>query len=262
MSKLAALARFFRPASGRTLIVPLDHGTIVPVPGLEDPRALLETLNPYADGFIVNLGLALRFAPSLADKGVILRTDTGATCIENLASEGSFRLYGAAQAQAAGAHALMNMLFPGHPNEASIIRDCAALVAETLDSPLPVMMEALPYGLGRSPDYTPENIRFCVRLASELGADVVKTAYPGDQEAFRAICREAYVPVIILGGASGKIRPEDLLHDVAAAMNAGASGIAIGRNLWQHPRPEAMARALHAVVHENASPAQAALHLR
>lgn len=262
MSKLAALARFFNPASGRAVIVPLDHGTIVPVPGLEDPRALLEALHPLADGFIVNLGLALRFAHVLAGKGIVLRADSGNTCIENLSSDGSFRLYGAAQAQAAGAHALMNMLFPGHPNEASIIRDCAALVAETLDSPLPVMLETLPYGLGRSADYTPENIRFCVRLACELGADVVKTAYPGDPEAFRAICREAYVPVIILGGASGRIRPEDLLRDVAAAIEAGASGIAIGRNLWQHPRPEAMARALHAVVHENASPSQAALHLR
>jgi DhnA family fructose-bisphosphate aldolase class Ia len=160
-----------------------------------------------------------------------------------------------------GATAVMNMCFPGHVNEAEIIADCAALVEESMDSEMPVMLETLPYGLGRGDAYTPELIRHAVRLAAELGADVVKTAYPGDKEAFRSIVAECYVPVIVLGGASGG-SAEDVLQMVQDSMECGAKGIAIGRNVWQHAHPVKMAAALRAIVHDRASAAQAALLLR
>ena len=123
------------------------------------------------------------------------------------------------------------------------------------------MLESLPYGLGKGWDYTPEKIHFSTRLACELGADVVKTAYPGDKEAFKRTVDEAYVPVVILGGASSGDQ-ESVLRDVADAISVGAAGIAIGRNVWQAPNPVKMAKAMHAIVHENASADQASLALR
>jgi DhnA family fructose-bisphosphate aldolase class Ia len=174
---------------------------------------------------------------------------------------GAFRLFGVDSAYAVGATSVMNMLFPGHANEAAIIADCAELVAECAEAEMPVILETLPYGLGRGDAYTPENIRFAVRLAAELGADVVKTAYPGDKEEFRSIVAECYVPVIILGGASGG-SAEDILQMVQDAMECGAKGIAIGRNVWQHPDPVKMAKALYSIVHEKESAAKAALLLK
>ncbi len=252
MTDKTNLKHFFHPATNRTVMIPIDHGTLLPVPGLEDTGAPIEALKPYCDGFIVNLGVARAFRHELAGKGVVLRTDTGNTCVENQNTDGSFRIYGIEEARSVGAHALMNMTFPGHPREMANLIDCADLIAECLESPHPVMLEALPYGLGKVWDYTPEKIHFCVRLGCELGADVVKTAYPGDKEAFRRAVAEAYVPVVILGGAASS-DSERLLHDVADALDAGASGIAVGRNVWQSAEPVKMAKALHALVHENAS---------
>jgi DhnA family fructose-bisphosphate aldolase class Ia len=261
MTDKTNLKHFFHPATNRTVMIPIDHGTLLPVPGLEDTGALIEALKPYCDGFIVNLGVARAFAKELSGKGVVLRTDTGNTCIENSNADGSFRIYGIEDAKAVGAHALMNMTFPGHPRESTNIMDCADLISECLNEPHPIMLESLPYGLGKGWDYTPEKIHFSMRLACELGADVVKTAYPGDKEAFKRTVDEAYVPVVILGGASSGDQ-ESVLRDVADAISVGAAGIAVGRNVWQAPDPVKMAKAMHAIVHENASADQASLALR
>lgn len=256
MTEKTHLKHFFRAETGRTIMIPIDHGTLLPVPGLERTGDLIERLKPYCDGFIVTLGAARAFAKQLEGRGVVLRTDTGNTCIENQNADGSFRLYGIEEAKAVGAHALMNMTFPGHPQEMANLRDCADLISESLGEQHPIMLESLPYGLGKSWDYTPAKIHFCVRLACELGADVVKTAYPGDRESFRRAVAESYVPVVVLGGAAAG-KAEQLLNDVGEALIAGAKGVAIGRNVWQSPDPVRMAKAIHALVHEGATPEQA-----
>ncbi len=247
------LAKFFQN-DGRTLILPIDHGTAIPVPGLEDPAALIEQLNPYVDGYVVNLGVAFAAAEALDGKGICLRTDCYKPRFGENLDEGSYRLYGADEALICGAHAMMNMLYSHHPNETGITREVAELIGESLESDVPVILEALPFGIGRPADYTPENIGFTVRAAAELGADVVKTAYPtnASPDAFRAIVDACFVPVIILGGAAlGDDRA--LLEMVKQSLDAGGAGIAVGRNVWQHPAPDRIAKALHALVHENAS---------
>ena len=152
-----------------------------------------------------------------------------------------------------GATGVMNMLFPFSENEEAITQNCADLISESLDVDIPVILEALPYGLGQSDKYTVENIGFTVRLAAELGADVVKTAYPtnGTVDDFKRIVESCYVPVIVLGGAAMN-NDLDLLCMAHDAIKAGAAGIAIGRNVWQHSNPIAIARSLYAVVHEGA----------
>jgi len=257
MTKETCMETFFQ-SDGKTMIIPMDHGTIVPVPGLGNGRDIIGQLRDVADGFILNLGLASAAAEELEGKGVCLRTDCGNTWVPKegtFPQAGAYRIFGIETAFSVGATAVMNMLFPGHVNEAAIIADCAALVEEAREADLPVMLETLPYGLGRVDAYTPENIRFAVRLAAELGADVVKTAYPGDKEAFRSIVAECYVPVIVLGGAATDAG--GVLQMVRDAMDCGAAGIAIGRNIWQHPHPLKMARALHVIVHGGDSAASA-----
>jgi len=241
------LNSFFR--EGRTLIVPIDHGHAIPVPGLEDPASLIEALNPYADGYVVNLGLGQAFAEQLEGKAVCLRTDVYKP--DNPA--GAFVVYGAEEALQIGASAMMNMCFPMHKNEEGILRDCAHIISDGMDAEMPVIVETLPYGLGMPDEYTVENIGFAVRMAAELGADVVKTAFPtgGSVEDFRKIVDACFVPVIVLGGAAMG-DDEALLTMVANSMEAGAAGIAVGRNVWQHANPVGIAKALYAIVHEGA----------
>lgn len=255
MNKPDFLARFFRD-DGRTVIVPIDHGTAIPVPGLEAPAALIDRLNPFADGYVVNLGAALSCAGALEGKGVCLRTDIYKPPHGSNADHGSYLVYSIDDALEADAHAVMNMCYPHHPNEAQMFRECAELISQSQLTGVPVILESLPFGIGRPDDYTLENIRFAVRAAAELGADVVKTAYPGDRAGFEAIVKECYVPVVVLGGAA--TGDSAILRMAADAMAAGAAGVAIGRNVWQHRHPERMAKALRAVVHENASAESAA----
>lgn len=255
MTREENLEMFFR--EGRTVILPIDHGVAIPVPGLERPYELIERVNPFVDGYVMNLGLAMRTADLIADKGLCLRTDVYNTRLLG-AGAGSIPVYGADTAEVVGAHGVMNMLFPFSENEAAVTQSCAELIRESMEIDIPVILESLPYGLGQKDRYTVDNVRFAVRLAAELGADVVKTVYPtnGSVDDFRSIVAESYVPVIVLGGAA---MGDDagLFKMVEDAIKAGASGIAIGRNVWQHPNPAAVARSLYAIVHEEASALEA-----
>ena len=182
------LSRFLQ-SDGRTVILPIDHGTAIPVTGMEDPIGLIEALNPVVDGYVVNLGVALAAGGALEGKGVCLRTDCYKPRYGDNLDEGSYRLYGAEEALTVGAHAVMNMLYTHHSNEAGIFREAAELISESLDADIPVILEALPFGIGRPADYTLENIGYTVRAAAELGADIVKTAYPtgASSDEFRTI---------------------------------------------------------------------------
>jgi DhnA family fructose-bisphosphate aldolase class Ia len=242
---------------GRTVILPIDHGVAIPVPGLENPFGLIEKVNPYVDCYVMNLGLALRSVDLTKGKGICLRTDVYNTRTTG-AGAGSIPVYGVDTAELIGAHAVMNMLFPFSENEENITQSCTDLIQQSLDSDVPVIVETLPYGLGQTAKYTVENVKFAVRLASELGADVVKTCYPpgASVEEFKSIVQQSYVPVVVLGGAAMG-DDADLFKMVENAMKAGASGIAIGRNVWQHPNPVAVARSLHALVHNEANALEA-----
>lgn len=244
----------FLQSDGRTVILPIDHGTAIPVPGMPNPAGLIESVHDVVDGFVVNYGVALHCADELAGKGICLRTDCYKPVHQDNMDEGSYRLYGADEAETVGAHGVMNMLYPHHSNEASIFREAAELIGECHEADLPVILEALPYGIGRGDDYTPENIGFVARCAAEMGSDIVKTAFPtnGTTDEFKAIVDACFVPMIVLGGAAmGDDRA--LLSMVKSAIDAGAVGVAVGRNVWQHETPAKIAKALYAIVHEDAS---------
>lgn len=259
MSAQTPLPEPFFQANGRTIIVPVDHGTAIPVPGLEKPGALITALSEYADGFVVNYGVARAFQAELAGKGICLRTDVYKPALAGHVDHGAYMTYGATEADTVGAHAVMSMLYPHHPEEERFFRENATLISECQMAGFPVIVETLPYGLGRTEHYTPENISFAVRAAAELGADVVKTAWPGDAAAFAKIVDACFVPVIVLGGAASD--EAGILRMVHESLQAGGAGIAIGRNVWQQPNPLLMLKKLHAIVHGGAT-AREALDIR
>ena len=111
---------------------------------------------------------------------------------------------------------------------------------------------------------SPQVLRHICRIGVELGADVLKVAYPGDPEAFRGIVAELPVPVVVLGGPRME-SPRDVLAAAASAVAAGAAGLAFGRNVFQAPDPPALLRALRRsqraairskTVHEEGMPAR------
>lgn len=250
MSKEEYLKRFFG-SDGKTVILPIDHGTAISIEGLlRRPSELIEEVDEYVDGYVVNYGVAAACSESLSNSGICLRTDCYKPTYPGNPDDGSYVLYSAEDADALGAHAMMNMLYLHHRKESDNYRECAAIISEGREYGIPVILEALPFNIGRADEYTVENIGFAARLAAELGADVVKTAFPanGSVDEFKAIVEAAIVPVVVLGGAAMGDDPA-LLKMVKDAIDAGASGIAIGRNVWQHNSPKKMAAAMEAIVH-------------
>ena len=255
MNRQENLEAFFR--DGKTVILPLDHAVAIPVPGLENPFEMIERVSPFVDGYVMNIGVAMRAADSMAGKAICLRTDVYNTRMTGEGA-GSINVYGAEEAELVGANAVMNMLYPWSIYEKVNFQECADLIRSSFDIDIPVILEALPYGLGQTDKYTLENVIFAARLAAELGADVVKVPYPTDCKPgeFRRVIEACFVPVIILGGAAMN-DDASLLKTVEDAMDAGAAGIAIGRNVWQHANPPAIARSLAKIVHEEGSALEA-----
>jgi DhnA family fructose-bisphosphate aldolase class Ia len=116
---------------------------------------------------------------------------------------------------------------------------------------LPVVAEALPRGFEGGEDArSPANIAFACRQSVELGADIVKTEYTGDIESMRELVEGVYAPVLILGGAK-KVPERELLQEIRDALDAGAAGIAMGRNIWGHDKPAHYTAAIAALIHED-----------
>jgi fructose-bisphosphate aldolase, class I len=239
---------------GRTLILPVDHGlTLGRIEGLEDPVTVLDGLLdlPF-DGLLMAPGLTRHTADRFARRGARARVLTLDTHFREPADAepGAGLAASVEQAVALGVDAVklfMAWNVPSRDRSETLARIAGVIErAERYD--LPVMVEPIAVGEPRSP----EAIKLegdAARSAMEIGADIIKVAYPG-AELMAAWAAELQVPLVILGGPrSGD--PEGVLTLAEEAVGAGARGIVIGRNVWQRP-PEVtrdLMQRLHAIVH-------------
>jgi DhnA family fructose-bisphosphate aldolase class Ia len=249
------LKRIFRP-DGRALIVALDHGlTEGPVQGLEDPAVILGQIAAGgADAILTSYGVAKRFADAVAPLGLILRLDVGGTKLGKMGP--GIQFFRVEDALRIGADAVAVSAFPGTPEEQSTLHTLAAVITDAHAWGMPVMAELQPGGFDAGPDFfTTENIAISARVAAELGADWVKVPYAPN---FQRVVQSCYVPTVMLGGV--KVNdPRKLFESVWSTVQAGAAGIAIGRNIFQADKPRAVVRALAALIHEEASVEDACL---
>ncbi|MBI4317984.1 MAG: fructose-bisphosphate aldolase [Chloroflexi bacterium] len=257
--KLHRLKRIFR-TDGKTLIVAMDHGTALGVvPGLERPGDTIKrVLAGGADAIMANFGIATAFAAEIGQAGLILRVDRVAG-----GDAGEARLlYRAEDALRIGADCIACMGFPGSRFEHATLRHLAELAAECQRWQLPLLAEMLPQGFEGGEDARkPQAIGHAIRIGAELGADIVKTQYSGTVAGFRSALVSCFVPVVVLGG--GKMEDEaDVLRTAREAVDAGATGVAMGRNIWSHQHPERMTAALAAIIHDGATVEQAMKKLR
>lgn len=241
-------------ADGRTLIVALDHGlTEGMAPGLEQPGRLLAAVRRGgADAILTSPGVAQRFAAAIGPLGLILRLDVGESMLGQMGPGRPF--FSVEDALRLGADAVGVSAFPGTPQEAATMQFLAQTIAAAHPWGLPVMAELQPGGFDAGPEVsTTANIALAARIAAELGADWVKVPNAGD---FRQVVAACYVPAVMLGGVKGS-DPRRLLAAVWEAVQAGAAGVAIGRNIFQDDAPAAMVAALSAILHGGASVAMA-----
>lgn len=248
---------------GKALIVAMDHpATFGMMEGMEDPGPVLRQIRAAgADAVLTTYGVITKYAEDIGNMGIVLRVDGGTSM---LAKERSYSrlIYHVPDALRAGADAVGCMGMPGSVFEDKTLPYLPELVREATEWNVPVMVEALPGGF-EDPQawWTPENIGHACRICVEMGADFIKTTYSGDVESFRKIVEQLYVPVVVLGGSKSK-DPRDLLGNIKGAVDAGASGVAVGRNIWRYADPGKMTAAIGAIIHEEASVEQAVKHLK
>jgi class I fructose-bisphosphate aldolase len=260
------MGRIFGP-DGRTMILPVDHGLMMGrVRGLEDPRALVATaISARCDGLLMSLGLARATAADFADRGSparLLTLDVLQRADDDDAGSGTV-VVPVRQAAALGADAVKLLMAWDVPSaeRTALTRRIADVVDEAARWEIPVMVEPITMRMPRGEAAVELEVH-AARVAMELGADIIKMPYPGTPEVMRSLTAELGVPVVILGGP-GASTTAGLIAMVAEATAAGASGIVIGRQVWQRPEAERLAlmKALVDVVHGRLGVDQAAERL-
>lgn len=254
------MSRIFRAKDGRTVMLALDHGMALgAMKGLERPIGVLASLGPEVDAIMLNKGILTRCADPALGVGIVLRASGGATIAgPDITAERSITTV--EEALRLSADAVAAAIYVGTANEVASIESLALLADECHRYGLPLLAVTAVGKDFREKGFDARYLSLAVRVAAEMGADIIKTYYCA--EGFeRVVEAAAGTPIVIAGGPQME---SDLLvlKTAEAAIAAGALGVDMGRNVWQNADPVAMARALRAVVHEGASAEDAAAMLR
>lgn len=260
IGKRIRMNSLFNKATGNSVCIAVDHGGIAgPMQGINDPSDLVrQCVEGGADCILTTRGFA-RAATEAWDRqtALLLRLTGGFTVLG-----GRFEEEMISTAQAAieygAAGAAVTVKF-GHEREGEFTRNASLVADECARLGLPLMVEAM--AKGRDLESTdPKGVALASRAAMEIGADIVKTYYTGDPDSFRNVVDGCPVPILILGGPKTD-NDEEVLTHVHDAMEAGARGIAMGRNIWQRENALPMIEAMAGLVHHKWSVQQAMEHI-
>ncbi len=245
------LSRIIKPETGRTVMLAVDHGYFLgPTHKLEDARSTIAPLLPYADALMLTRGILRTSVDPGSDIPIVLRVSGGSSIIgKNLSNEGITTSMEEAVRLNVSAVALS--IFVGTEYEHQTLCNLSTLVDQAQPLGIPVLaVTAVGKELGK------RDVRFLslsCRIAAELGATYVKTYYCDE---FEKIVETCPIPIVIAGGP--KLETElDALEMAHDAVEKGAAGVDMGRNIWQSPHPVPMIKAVRAVVHQNLSPKEA-----
>jgi putative autoinducer-2 (AI-2) aldolase len=243
------MSNIFDPSTSRTVMLAVDHGYFLgPTSGLERIDLNIVPLLTYANTLMCTRGVLRSMIPPTFNKGVVLRASGGPSILKELSNEeiavdieDVLRLNAAAVAV---------QVFIGGEYETKSIHNMTRLVDMGNRYGVPVLgVTAVGKDMARDAKY----MRLATRICAELGAAYVKTYYV--DEGFDTVSASCPVPIVIAGGK--KMAELDALTMAYNAVQQGASGVDMGRNIFQSDAPAAMIQAVRKVVHENATPEEA-----
>lgn len=243
------LAGIFNSKTGRTVMLAFDHGYFLgPTSGLERVDVTIVPLIEHADTIMCTRGILRSTIPPTYNGGVVLRASGGPSILKELSNEEI--AVAIEDALRLNASAVAVQVFVGGEFETKSIHNMTRLVDEGSRYGVPVLgVTAVGKELTRDAKY----LRLATRICAELGASYVKTYYVED--GFETVTASCPVPIVIAGGK--KIPELDALKMAHNAVNRGAAGVDMGRNIFQSEAPAAMIQAVRKVVHEGAAPEEA-----
>jgi len=252
IGKKIRLSRIIEPYSKSAVIVPMDHGVEGYFERLENPEKIIsDVLEGGANALLLRRGIIKQMYKVFAGRaGLILRV----TCATGLSSDPSYQkiVSSVEEAIRLGADAVIAMVNVGHPKEDEMIHNFGILSDECDEWEIPLIGEVYPWESKFKNVYDFDVIRQGVRVLSEEGADLIKTSYTGDKKSFEKVVNYSLSPIILAGGPK-KDSLKDVLIMVKNAVDAGAIGICIGRNIWQSKNPKKTVQAIAKIVRDRAS---------
>ncbi len=243
------LARIFNPESGRTVMLAIDHGYFQgPTTGLERIDLNILPIVPYADTLMLTRGILRSIVPASTQKPIVLRVSGGSSILKELSNEDiavdieeSIRLNVCAMA--------VQVFIGGEYERQSIINMTKMVDIGTRYGIPTLAVTAVGTDMARDARY----FRLATRICADLGAHYIKTYYV--EKDFEPVCASCPVPIVMAGG---KKMPElDALTMAYNAVQQGASGVDMGRNIFQSDSQIAKLQAVRAVVHDNETPQKA-----
>lgn len=239
IGKLLRLKRILRD-DGRTLVVAMDHGLGGTTEGVEDVvNVARKVFEGGADAIMVNFGAVKKIVEKFGGKiGIVLTIPFDPKYVEF--------------AVKLGVDMVKTTYFGPVPLTEEKYNQFSAIGRVCEEWEMPWMAEVVPTDSQGKTIYDVNIVKKAARIGSELGGDLVKTAYAGTVEEYRGVVRACLAPIVVMGGP--KMESEkDVLQMVKNSVEAGAIGGAIGRNIWQHKNPAKMAKAISSIIHENIS---------
>ncbi|HTG02240.1 MAG TPA: 3-hydroxy-5-phosphonooxypentane-2,4-dione thiolase [Nitrospirota bacterium] len=237
------LARIFNPQSGKTVMLAFDHGYFQgPTTGVERVDVTIRPLIPYADALMLTRGILRSVIEPSVTNSVVMRASGGPSVLKELSNE--HLAVDMEDALRMNVSAVAVQVFIGGEFETQTVNNMTRLVDMGMRYGMPVLgVTAVGKELTRDARY----ISLASRILAELGASFVKTYFVPDFEQVTAACP---VPIVIAGGK--KLPEREALQMARDAIDQGASGVDMGRNIFQSDAPVAMIGAVRKVVHEKA----------
>ncbi len=243
------LSRIFNPTSGRTVMLAFDHGYIMgPTQGLERLDLAVSPLVPHVDALMATRGALRSCIEPTHGKAVVLRSSAGSSVLDD---DMSFENRGLDidDAIRMSADCMAIQVFIGGGGQVQSIKNLTDTVDAGNRYGIPTLGVV---AVGKAMERTTRYFLLATRMIAEFGAHIVKTYYCDDFEKVTAACP---VPIVVAGGK--KVPEKDALEMAYKAMDGGALGVDMGRNIFQAEHPAAMTQAIGKVVHNNFTPTQA-----
>jgi fructose-bisphosphate aldolase/2-amino-3,7-dideoxy-D-threo-hept-6-ulosonate synthase len=234
----------------RTVIVPMDHGvTIGPIQGLNNMQKIIDQLvKGGVDAVLVHKGIAKH--TDIGDVGLIVMLSGMSNLSPNV--NGKVQVCSVQEAIRLGADAVSVHVNVGAQDEDRMLLNLGSVADECDVYGMPLLAMMYPRGPKIQNEHAADVVAHAARIGAELGADIIKANFTGSVETFKTVVESCPVPVVIAGGPKCKTS-EEVLQTTHDALSAGASGLSIGRNVFQHENPTLIVKALSAIVHGGVS---------
>jgi predicted phospho-2-dehydro-3-deoxyheptonate aldolase len=252
IGKKIRLERIIDRNSGKTVIIPMDHGvTVGPIEGLADMRdAVSKVVAGGANAILMHKGMVRAGHRGAGrDVGLIIHLSAGTSMSPD--PNAKELVCSVEEAIKLGADAVSVHINLGAETDKEMLRQLGQVSERCMQWQMPLVAMMYTRGPKIKSEFDVANVKHAARVGAELGADIIKVPYTGSVESFTEVVQGCPVPVVIAGGPKMD-SDEDIFEMVAGALKAGATGVSIGRNAFQHEKPDRIVAALCKMVHEGA----------